>query len=717
MAALLIKTCLRQSITKKLLTETFTGKIKLRPRVVLADLTCLQCCCYHTTPALLAKKKISPAEKRRMEQEKLLAKLNPKIKPDRPSVEVWKNMTVKELATSAGRPLDDILDALHITNKNFPFKRDTILEDPSIIHETVKKLGAKVRVVTRPSDKKEEAKDEDLDAVKRPPPDPSVLIKRRPVITIMGHVDHGKTTLLDALRHSSVVDTEFGGITQHIGAFNVTLSSGEKMTFLDTPGHAAFGAMRARGANATDIVILVVAADDGVMEQTIQSINMAKDAKVPIIVAVNKCDKPNVDISRTHAMLAEEGIIVEELGGDVQSINISALKRTNLDQLIDAVAAQAEIMALKGDPTGLVEGVIIEATNDLHRGKLATALIQRGTLRKGDILVSGLAHAKVRAMFDHSGTVVTEAGISDAVQIIGWRELPIAGEEILEVENEKRANQVMKFRNAKLNEQKSIEHKVAAEEKHKIHRVEYEKLQAQKRALGVRRWRKKGNREKEMVEDTFPRVSIIVKGDVVGSVEAILDVLDTYTEEDKCKLALVHYGVGAISESDLDLAKAFNAIIYCFNTKVPKSLNMAIEKENISIRHHNVIYRLIDDLKLEINKKLPIIQTDETIGEAEVLKEFEINEKRKKIKVAGCRCIKGQLKKSELFKIIRDGEVIFRGKADSIRHLKNEIDTVKTNMECGVKLAKVDFEIKPGDKLVCYEVVDKNQETDWDPGF
>ncbi|XP_058799881.1 translation initiation factor IF-2, mitochondrial [Phymastichus coffea] len=714
MAALMIRTCLKRSFTKNLSCKSFNHDGYVKFNISLFNLTCLQCNSYHNTFVLFKKRKTAEVRKQ-LQQLKELEMLNPKTKKESEIIEVWRNMTVKELAAVSRRSIDDILDALFFIDQSTIHDSNSIFEDPSILYETVKKLGLKLKVISNPKELNTHVTKNKRDVVKRPPPDPLKLVKRKPVITIMGHVDHGKTTLLDALRDSAIVDSEFGGITQHIGAFNVTLSTGEKMTFLDTPGHAAFSAMRARGANTTDIVILVVAADDGVMEQTVQSIEMAKNANVPIIVAVNKIDKPGVIIDRTHHMLAENGIVVEALGGDVQSINISALKKTNLDLLMEAVATQAEIMNLKGDPTGMVEGVVIEATNDVHRGKLATALIQRGTLRKGDVLVSGLAWAKVRAMFDENGLIVSEANLSDAVQIIGWRELPEAGEEILEVESEKQAHMVVRYRNEKLGQVKSIEQKIVADQKHQEHLIEYRKIVQKKRLLGKRRLKPEGPKQKEIQVDDFPKVNVIIKGDVVGSVEAILDVLDTYSDEKKCRLSIVHYGVGAVTETDIELANVFGAIIYCFNTTTPRTLTQEITKLNIPVRHHNVIYRMIDDLKIEINKQLPMVSVEEVIGEASVLKEFDINIKRKKVKVAGCRCVKGSIKKSGLFKVIRNGEEIYRGKANEIRHLKDEVETIKTNQECGIMFDAAQIEFEQGDQVICYRLVDKMQETDWNP--
>ncbi|XP_018360625.1 PREDICTED: translation initiation factor IF-2, mitochondrial isoform X2 [Trachymyrmex cornetzi] len=668
-------------------------------------LTCTQCRHYHTTPKYFKTKSNKP---------NVFTQIKPKKRL--PVVDIWNQMTVSELAASSGRDISDVMDAISLSDSFRRYNKNTIVEDPNILYNAVRKLGAKFKVISRP-DSKIENNTQDCNVIKRPLPDESVLIKRRPVVTIMGHVDHGKTTLLDTLRNTSVVKMEFGGITQHIGAFNVTLETGETITFLDTPGHAAFNIMRMRGAQVTDIIVLVVAADDGVMEQTIESINMAKAANVPIIVAINKIDKPEADIIRTQNMLAQQGIQVEAMGGDIQSVNISALHGTNLDSLIEAIALQAELVGLKGDPTGLVEAVVIECFTDRQRGKLATALIQRGTLRKGAYLVSGLAWAKVRAMFDHSGNPVTEAKLSDAVQIIGWKDLPTAGDEILEVENEKKTRTVMRYREAEKATQLAQEHKIAADKKHEEYLKEYKEHLAKRRALG--RYAKLSTPVKNKMpdDDEKPKLNIIIKGDVAGSVEAILDVFNTYGSDDKCELSVIHYGVGPITETDLQMADIFNAIIYPFNIGVMKNLQQEANEKKISIRPYNVIYKLIDDVKKEINSRLPPIDTEEVIGEANVLQEFEITDKKKKVKVAGCRCTKGNLKKNAMYRLMREQEVLFTGKLVSMKHLKNEIETVKTDVECGLRFEGLTLSFKAGDILICYQTYQKPQETDWDPGF
>ncbi|KAL0124558.1 hypothetical protein PUN28_006419 [Cardiocondyla obscurior] len=667
-------------------------------------LTCIQCQHYHTTPQYF---------KSRSKRVNVFNNLKPKKKL--PVVDIWKRMTVSELASSTARDIDDVLNAIFVFDSTGRYNKNTVIEDQTILHNAVRNLGLKFKVIPRPDNKVEEST-KDCNAVRRPQADESVLIKRRPVVTIMGHVDHGKTTLLDTLRNTSIVKTEFGGITQHIGAFNVTLKTGETITFLDTPGHAAFNIMRMRGAQVTDIVVLVVAADDGVMDQTVESIEMAKAANVPIIVAINKIDKPNADIARTQKMLAQQGILVEAMGGDIQSVNVSALHGTNLDILTEAVALQAELVGLKGDPTGLVEAVVIESTTDCYRGKLATVLIQRGTLRKGAFLVSGLTWAKVRAMFDHSGKLVTEAKLSDAVQIIGWKDLPSAGDEILEVENERKVRMVLRYREEEKATQLAQEHKIAADKKHEEYLKIYKEHQAKRRAIG-RYVKISAPVQNEKPDDGIPKLNVVVKGDVAGSVEAILDVFNTYGSDDKCQLSVVHYGVGPVTETDLEMADMFNAIIYPFNVGITKDLQEKADKKMILIRPYNIIYKLIDDVKKEINKKLPLIDAENVIGEANVLQEFEITDKKKKVNVAGCRCIKGNLKRDAMYRLMRGQTLIHTGKLASMRHMKNETETIKTDVECGLRFEDPTISFKPGDVLICYQIYQKPQQTDWDPGF
>ncbi|KAK2580312.1 hypothetical protein KPH14_012549 [Odynerus spinipes] len=675
MSTSLIKTFTQFSILKQHFNNIVRQRQFIKHNVSNVFVTYNQYDYYHTTSVYFTKRK-----------QKVKEEIAPKItKRKLPVVDIWKNMTVAEVADVLQRDINHVLTAASLTDNQKNYYKTTVFEDIAILASTMKKLGFRYKIIPRP-DEPEKVK-KDYDVTKRPPPDESVLINRRPVVTIMGHVDHGKTTLLDALRNTSVVDTEFGGITQHIGAFNVELQTGEKITFLDTPGHAAFTSMRERGAQITDIVVLVVAADDGVMEQTVQSINMAKAANVPIIVAINKIDKYDADIQKTQKMLQD----------------------------IEAIALQAEIMGLKGDPTGLVEGVVIECRNDITRGKLSTALIQRGTLKKGAILVSGTAWAKVRSMFDHAGKPIIQASLSDAVQIMGWRELPNVGNEILEVESEQIAHTVIRYRQQKLNDLKAEEHKEAADLKLEEHLVEYKQNLNKKRALKYI-YLPQVPKKKEVL-DLTPTVNIVIKADVAGSVEAILDVIGTYTADEICHLNVVHYGVGPVTESDVELAAVFNAIIYRFNVNIPSNIQETIKEKDIPVRPYNVIYKLIDDIKNEINLKLPLADSEEIIGEAKVLKPFEITVEKKKVNVAGCICTKGTLKKNELYRLVREGEVIYTGKLLSMRHIKNEVESIKTGIECGLRLDNNSVIYQPGDILVCFKSFKEKQTIDWNPGF
>ncbi|XP_063985976.1 translation initiation factor IF-2, mitochondrial [Diachasmimorpha longicaudata] len=711
MAAVLGRTCVVSKRFSPFLINTVISINSRRQQWKLIGLNAvINCQCYHTSS-------ICRRKKTRAEREAITDYVyNQKSTVKLPVVGVWKRMTVQDVATVTNRSIQDVLKAISYADSGY-YTAQTIIEDNQVTFEAVRRLGIRYKLVPAPGTEKVKDNDKDHDAVKRPLPDISQLVKRHPVVTVMGHVDHGKTTLLDTLRHTSVVDSEFGGITQHIGAFNVSLDSGERITFLDTPGHAAFSSMRARGANVTDIVVLVVAADDGVMEQTVQSIRMAKEADVPIIVAVNKIDKQEADIERTEKMLAEQGIQVESLGGEVPSVHISALKGTNLKELIETIAALAEVMDLKGDPKGLVEGVVLEVSTQVGRGKLATVLIQRGTLRKGAVLVSGVAWAKVRAMFDHAGTPVPEAKLADAVQVIGWRELPFAGDEILEVESEQRAQGVLRYRQGQVAKTKALDALELVEKRREAHDEVYKEQLAVRRASGKRN-RVKGPRKKETEDDDgIPRVHVILKSDVLGSAEAILDVFDTYSDNKRCHVDVIHYGIGAITESDVELAEAFDAIIYTFNIDTPRKIQTFAEKMGVSVRSHKIIYKLIDDVKNEIEKKLPPVTKEEIVGKANVLQQFEINEKRKPVNVAGCRCTDGMLKKKGLYRVIRENETIYEGKLASMRHLKDEVDTVKSGNECGLRFEDPTVSVKPGDTLVCFKYYEVPSVVHWDPGF
>ncbi|NWQ78335.1 IF2M factor, partial [Columbina picui] len=636
-------------------------------------------------------------------------------------VEIRQKMTIEELARAMGKDIDHIYEALLYTDVDL----DSLEPDSVLYEDHIKLIVKKSGMKYKSAKLKEEKERENTDAVKRPPADPAVLTPRPPVVTILGHVDHGKTTLLDSLRKTQVASMEAGGITQHIGAFLVHLPSGEKITFLDTPGHAAFSAMRARGTHVTDIVILVVAAEDGVMEQTIESIQHAKNAGVPIILAINKCDKPEADPERVKKELLAHDVVCEEFGGDVQAVNISALKGENLMVLAEATVALAEVLELKADPTGLVEGTVIESRKDKGKGPVTTAIIQRGTLRKGSVLVAGKTWAKVRFMFDENGKAIDAASPGIPVEIMGWKEVPSAGDEMLEVESEQRAHEVMAWRTYVEQQEKVKKDAEVIEAKQKEHRMEYEKKQ-QKLAHLTWRQRKavlyKENKHlmllkpKERTEMDKNVLSVIVKGDVDGSVEAILNILDSYDADDECKLNIIHFGMGDISETDISLAETFNGVVFGFSVKANESIKQLAAKKGIKIKLHNVIYKLIEDLKEELNSRLPPAVAENTIGEASVLNIFSVTVGKNKIPVAGCRVQKGLLDKKMKFKLIRNGDVIWKGYLSSLKHHKDDVQVIKTGMDCGLSLDKnIQFNI--GDEIICYEEKEVQQTTSWDPGF
>lgn len=380
---------------------------------------------------------------------------------------------------------------------------------------------------------------------------------------------------------------------------------------------------------------------------------------VPIIVAINKIDKPDADVERTKRGLLQMGIALEGHGGDIQSVGISALHGTNLQELADAISTQATLMALRSDQSGAVEGVVVESKTDRLRGKLSTAIVSRGTLRRGAILVSGTAWAKVRGLFDHTGRPMEAAQPGTPVEILGWRELPQSGDQILEVDTERKAHSVLRFRESQMQTERAVDDLVAIRVKEEKHNEEYRAQREARRAAGRFRLRSVTRAKETQPDDPTPRVNVILKGDVHGSVEAILDVLDTYNGHDKCRLDVIHYGVGEISEGDLELAKAFSAIVYAFSIKAP---TMQVPK-GVSVRECNIIYRLVDDLRLEINGKLPQLEVEESLGEANVLQIFSITEGKKEVTVLGCRCVKGVLKKAGRFKLMRHLEQLYDGKA------------------------------------------------------
>ncbi|CAL1537323.1 unnamed protein product [Lymnaea stagnalis] len=692
---------------KRLTAELKCSKYKIfLNRVNSWGIVGLQGHMLHTSHTNLGAKKPFQLQKRNP------LKINKGIKLERAYVHL--DMTIAELAQATNRSIDNIYEVLMYIPNTEAYDHDDAVLDRSVLVNVVKKLGMVPELVGRKPQKEEEAKD----FVKQPPPDQSVLVKRPPVVTIMGHVDHGKTTLLDKLRNSNIVDKEFGGITQHIGAFKVYLQTGEAICFLDTPGHAAFSAMRSRGAHLTDIIVLVVAADDGVMQQTLESIQHAQEAQVPIIVAINKIDKNNADVPRTKQMLLEHQIHLEEFGGDVQAVPISALKGTNLAELQEAIVTQAELMNLKGDPVGLVEGRVVEARLDEKRGRLVTAVIQRGTLKRGDLLIAGTAWAKVRAMFDDLGNPVQAAPPSTPVEILGWKETPSAGEEILQIKKESELKTVLAWREKQEMKKKQEGDYSVISEKRDAHNKEYREALIARRLAGQHKTRMTGMRTKEDPDkDDEIQFSMVLKGDVDGSVDAILDTLDTYRSK-KCQLDIVHFGVGAVTESDIEMAAAFGAEIFAFNVGVLEKASVLAKSKGVKIKKHNIIYRLFEDLISELNKRLPKIQEDVVTGEAKVLQVFQIKLPNKaKTYVAGCRCVHGAMSKKLGVKVIRDNETVYTGKVISIKHYKDEVDSVKKEQECGICIDDPEFVFQLQDAIVSYELKYTDQEIDWDPGF
>ncbi|XP_059186268.1 translation initiation factor IF-2, mitochondrial [Centropristis striata] len=638
-------------------------------------------------------------------------------KVDKQEVEVRRGMTAAELAVAMNRDFAHLQEAL----QHLDALRPNMRLDEHCIKEAVTRSGMKFRFA-KLSDDRERT---NQDASRKPPAAPALLVPRPPVVTIMGHVDHGKTTLLDSLRKSQVAASEAGGITQHIGAFLVQLPTGEKITFLDTPGHAAFSAMRARGANATDIVVLVVAADDGVMNQTIESIEHAKRANVPVIVAVNKCDKPQADAQRVKQELLAHDVVCEEFGGDVQAIHVSALKGDNLLSLAEATVALAEVLELKADPSGAVEGVIIESRTDKGKGPVTTAIVQRGTLRRGTVLVAGKSWAKVRFLFDENGRAVAEAAPGTAVQVVGWKDLPPAGDEFLEVETEQRAREVVEWRSYEEEQQKLQEEQRAIELKQQLHLQEYREERAGLEHLS---WRKRksalyrayktrfATRQNEKTQQDELSLPIIIKGDVDGSVEAILGIVEGYDAQQQCDLEVLHFGIGDVSENDVNMAEAFGGSIYGFNVTASKPIQQLAAKRGVPLRLHSVIYKLIDELKDELGSKLPPGVIEVPVGEATVLAIFEVSVGKKKVPVAGCRVQKGQLDRRLKFRVIRGQDTVWEGSLAALKHHKDEVQTVKTGMDCG--LSAVDnVAFSAGDVIMCFEERDVPQVTSWDPGF
>jgi len=497
------------------------------------------------------------------------------------------------------------------------------------------------------------------------------LQPRAPIVTIMGHVDHGKTSLLDAIRAANVVASEAGGITQHIGAYQVEVPSGQKVTFIDTPGHEAFTAMRARGAKVTDIVVLVVAADDGVKPQTVEAINHAKAAGVPMIVAINKIDKQGADPKRVRTELLSHEIVVESLGGDTLEIEVSALKKIGLDKLLEAIVLQAEVLELTANPNRPAEGVIVEAKLERGRGPVGTALIQRGTLRLGDIIVAGSAWGRVRALINDLGEQVKEAGPSVPVEVLGFDSAPEAGDQFAVVENEARAREITDYRERERRKRLAVAGQ----------RGSLEQMMSQLKEAGVKE---------------FP---LVIKGDVQGSVEAICAAL-AKLGTDEVRARIVHAGVGGITESDVSLASTSGAVLLAFNVRANAQAREAAERDGVEIRQYAVIYDLVDDIKRAMSGLLAPTVRETFLGNAEILEVFNIS---KVGKVAGCRVTEGKVERGAHVRLIRDNIVVHEGKLSTLKRFKDEVKEVVAGQECGMAFEGYQ-DMRQGDVIECFEV-------------
>jgi translation initiation factor IF-2 len=496
-------------------------------------------------------------------------------------------------------------------------------------------------------------------------------LPRAPVVTIMGHVDHGKTSLLDAIRQTNVAEGEAGGITQHIGAYQVTAPSGQEITFIDTPGHEAFTAMRARGAKATDIVVLVVAADDGVMPQTVEAINHAKAADVPLIVAINKMDKPGADPQRVRTDLLQHEVIVESMSGETLEVQVSAIKRTGIEKLLETILLQSELLDLKANPNRSAEGVIIEAKLERGRGPVGTVLVQRGSLHIGDIIVAGTAWGRVRALIDDRGEPVDSAGPSVPVEILGFDSAPEAGDPFAVVENEARARELTDYR-----------------------------LRKRRQTLGSagtsRTLEQMMQQLKESGRKEFP---LVIKGDVQGSVEAIVGALRKLGT-DEVEARIVHSGVGGITESDIVLGGASKAVVLGFNVRANVQAKSAADQAGVEVRYYNIIYDLVDDVKAAMSGLLSPTIREIFLGNARIMEVFNIS---KIGKVAGCRVSEGRVERGAKVRLIRDNVVIHEGTLSTLKRFKDEVKEVPAGQECGMAFANYQ-DIREGDVIECFNV-------------
>jgi translation initiation factor IF-2 len=579
--------------------------------------------------------------------------------PSGPVLQVVHGATPQVIAEKVGRSPAEIVKILFMAGEMVT--ATTSLPDDAIAL-VADQIGYTVEVVGLEDELKEEEADEEVDESK--------LVPRAPVVTIMGHVDHGKTKLLDAIRSTDVVAGEFGGITQHIGAYQAHVGDRE-ITFIDTPGHEAFTAMRARGASVTDIAVLVVAADDGVMPQTVEALDHAKAAGVPIVVAVNKIDKDEADPNRVRTQMVERGVVPSEWGGDFEFVDVSAKANMNLDALLDTILVVADLEELKGDPSGRSRGTVLEAHLDRGRGPVATVLVQRGTLDVGDALVAGTAYCRIRAMQDEYGMAVESAGPSKPVQILGWSHVPSAGDDFREVEDEREARHIAEEREAK----------ARAAELVTSHRKTLQDLMRQV--------------ERAEIVD----LNIVVKADVQGSLQALTDSL-LKLPQDEVRVNIVRGAVGGITENDVTLAAASDAIIVGFNVRPDAYVRDLAEKEGIDIRLYRVIYDAIDDIKSALSGLLKPEERERVLGDAEIRQIFRVP--RLGV-IAGSYVRNGAIRRNGKARLVRDGVIVWEGTVASLRRFKDDVGEVREGYECGIGLTNFQ-DVKEGDVIEAYEV-------------
>jgi len=576
-------------------------------------------------------------------------------------VEVPEAITVAELAKQMAVKAGEVIKVLMKMGMMVTINQ-SLDQDTAIL--VVEEMGHMARAAQQ--------KDVEQELIAEDEQDVGEDVTRPPVVTVMGHVDHGKTSLLDYIRHTHVVEGEAGGITQHIGAYHVKTERGI-VTFLDTPGHAAFTAMRARGAQATDIVILVVAADDGVMPQTKEAIQHARAAETPIIVAVNKIDRPEADVDRVRTELSKEEVIPEDWGGKDIFINVSAKTGEGIDNLLEAILLQAEVMELKANPDARARGVVVESSLDKGRGPIATLLIQTGTLHRGDMILAGQEYGRVRAMFDENGEQIESAGPSMPAVVQGLSGVPQAGDEVLAVANERKARE-------------ASAHRQERERETRLARQQAAKLQ---------------NLFESMGKEEQTNVNLLIRADVQGSVEALRDAL-TRLSTDEVKVNVVASGVGAITENDATLAQASNAIIIGFNVRADATARKVIQEHELDLHYYSVIYDAIDEVKAAISGLLGTEVKEQILGLAEVKDVFRSS---KFGAIAGCLVVEGVVRRHNPIRVLRDNVVIFEGELESLRRFKDDVNEVQSGTECGIGV-KMYNDIKPGDHIECFERIE-----------